>query len=59
MEKDIVQQWIRPINNEDNMIIENQEDVTKAVLAELDRATDEWFKEIMLLAVKHLHSFVR
>ena len=41
------------------MIIENQEDVTKAVLAELDRATDERFKEIMSLAVKHLHAFVR
>lgn len=41
------------------MIIENQEDVTKAVLAELDRSTDERFKEIMSIAVKHLHAFVR
>lgn len=41
------------------MIIENQEDVTKAVLAELDGSTDERFKEIMSIAVKHLHAFVR
>ena len=41
------------------MIIENQEDVTRAVLAELDRSTDLRFKEIMSIAVKHLHAFVR
>jgi hydroxyquinol 1,2-dioxygenase len=41
------------------MIIKSQEDVTKAVLAELDRAEDPRFKEIMTTAVRHLHAFVR
>ncbi|MBO9648856.1 MAG: catechol 1,2-dioxygenase [Variovorax sp.] len=41
------------------MIIESQEDVTKAVLAELERAQDPRFKEIMAVAVRHLHAFVR
>jgi catechol 1,2-dioxygenase len=41
------------------MIIRTHEDVTTAVLAELERATDPRFKEIMIQAVKHLHGFVR
>jgi catechol 1,2-dioxygenase len=41
------------------MIIRTHEDVTTAVLAELDRATDPRFKEIMSVAVQHLHGFVR
>ena len=41
------------------MIIRNQEDVTSAVLAELEHATDPRFKEIMTAAVRHLHGFVR
>ena len=41
------------------MIIRTQEDVTTAVLAELERATDPRFKEIMTAAVRHLHGFVR
>src|SRR5262245_17345512 len=41
------------------MIIKDQKDVTKAVLAELDRAKDKRFKEIMSAAVRHLHEFVR
>jgi catechol 1,2-dioxygenase len=41
------------------MIIENQDDVTKAVLAELQRASDPRFKEIMSAFVRHLHAFVR
>lgn len=41
------------------MIIRNQEDVTKAVLEELERSPNERFKEIMSIAVKHLHAFVR
>jgi catechol 1,2-dioxygenase len=41
------------------MIIKSQEDVTKAVLAELERAQDLRFKEIMAVAVRHLHAFVR
>jgi catechol 1,2-dioxygenase len=41
------------------MIIKNQLDVTKAVLSELDRADNPRFKEIMSLAVKHLHAFAR
>ena len=41
------------------MIIENQQDVTTAVLAELQRAPDARFKEIMSAFVRHLHDFVR
>jgi hydroxyquinol 1,2-dioxygenase len=41
------------------MIIRNQRDITGAVLAELARAADPRFKEIMSAAVRHLHDFVR
>jgi hydroxyquinol 1,2-dioxygenase len=41
------------------MIIKNQQDVTEAVLSELDRATNPRFKEIMSAAVRHLHDFAR
>jgi hydroxyquinol 1,2-dioxygenase len=41
------------------MIIENQQDVTKAVLAELARAPDARFREIMSAFVRHLHDFAR
>jgi len=41
------------------MIIENQHDVTKAVLAELARAPDARFREIMSAFVRHLHDFAR
>lgn len=41
------------------MIIKSQQDVTEAVLAELQRASDPRFKEIMTAAVKHLHGFIR
>ncbi len=41
------------------MIIENQKDVTKAVLSELARAPDGRFKEIMAAFVRHLHDFAR
>jgi hydroxyquinol 1,2-dioxygenase len=41
------------------MIIKNQNDVTKAVLSELDRAGNPRFKEIMGSAVRHLHEFAR
>src|SRR5262249_43712207 len=41
------------------MIIENQKDVTTAVLSELQRAPDARFKEIMSAFVRHLHDFVR
>ncbi|NBS09211.1 MAG: catechol 1,2-dioxygenase [Betaproteobacteria bacterium] len=41
------------------MIIENQLDITPAVLAELERAQDPRFREIMGAAVRHLHAFVR
>ena len=42
-----------------SMIIENQNDVTAAVLAELQRAKDPRFKEIMSALVRHLHDFAR
>jgi len=41
------------------MIIERQEDVTKAVLNELARAPNARFKEIMGAFVRHMHGFVR
>jgi catechol 1,2-dioxygenase len=41
------------------MIIKTQQDVTAAVLSEVERAPDARFREIMSSAVKHLHAFVR
>jgi catechol 1,2-dioxygenase len=41
------------------MIIESQKDVTTAVLAELARAPNARFREIMSVLVRHLHDFVR
>lgn len=41
------------------MIIETADDVTAAVLAELSRADDPRFRELMAAAVRHLHAFVR
>jgi hydroxyquinol 1,2-dioxygenase len=41
------------------MIIENQNDVTAAVLAELARAPNARFREIMTAFVRHLHDFAR
>ena len=41
------------------MIIRNQQDVTAAVLAELERAPNPRFREIMGAAVRHLHAFIR
>ena len=41
------------------MIIETQDDVTAAVLAEMHRTPDARTKELLSLLVKHLHAFVR
>ena len=41
------------------MIIETQEDVTRAVLGEMHRTPDARTKEILSALVKHLHAFVR
>lgn len=41
------------------MIIESQEDVTKAVLAEMHRTPEARTRELLELLVKHLHAFVR
>lgn len=41
------------------MIISNQEQITEAVLAELARASNPRFREIMSAAVRHLHGFAR
>jgi catechol 1,2-dioxygenase len=41
------------------MIIENQKDVTTAVLAELKRAPNARFREIMSAFVRHMHDFAR
>jgi len=41
------------------MIIDNEREVTEAVLTELARAPDARFREIMRAAVRHLHDFVR
>ena len=41
------------------MIIERQEDVTPAVLKELERAPNARFKQIMGAFIRHIHDFVR
>jgi catechol 1,2-dioxygenase len=41
------------------VIIERQEDVTTAVLSELERAPDARFREVMGALVRHLHAFAR
>jgi hydroxyquinol 1,2-dioxygenase len=41
------------------MIIRTQEDVTPAVLAEIERASDPRFREVMSAFVRHLHGFAR
>jgi catechol 1,2-dioxygenase len=41
------------------MIVENESDLTAAVLAEIERAPDPRFREILGAAVRHLHAFVR
>ena len=41
------------------MIIGNQEDVTTAVLSELQRAPDARLREVMSSLVRHLHGFAR
>ena len=41
------------------MIIENEDDVTRAVLGEMHRTPDPRHKEIFSALVKHLHAFVR
>lgn len=41
------------------MIIKTERDVTAAVLAEAERASDERFREILRAAVRHLHDFMR
>jgi len=41
------------------MIIRSADDVTTAVLADLERAPDARFREIMSVAVRHLHAFAR
>jgi len=41
------------------MIIDSQDDVTRAVLAEMHRTPDARTKEILTSFVKHLHAFLR
>jgi catechol 1,2-dioxygenase len=41
------------------MIIETEQDVTKAVLAEIARAPNPRFREVMSAFVRHLHAFAR
>src|SRR5204863_790773 len=41
------------------MIIDKQEDVTTAVLSELQRAPNVRFREVMSIFVRHLHDFAR
>src|ERR1700760_4754146 len=47
------------MRRESPMIINTQEDVTTAVLAEIARAPDPRFREIMSAFVRHLHGFAR
>jgi len=41
------------------MIIQNQADLTRAVLAEVERTPDPRLRRILASAVRHLHDFVR
>ena len=41
------------------MIIERQEDVTPAVLKELERAPNARFREVMGAFIRHMHDLVR
>src|SRR5687767_5362000 len=41
------------------MIIESQDDVTAAVLAEMHRTPDARTREVLSALVRHLHAFVR
>jgi hydroxyquinol 1,2-dioxygenase len=41
------------------MIIKTQQDVTVAVLSEIERAANPRFRQIMSAAVRHLHEFIR
>jgi hydroxyquinol 1,2-dioxygenase len=41
------------------VIINDERDVTNAVLAELERAPNARFREIMIALIRHLHEFVR
>jgi catechol 1,2-dioxygenase len=41
------------------MIIQNDTDLTRAVLAEAERAEDPRFRRLLSAAVQHLHAFVR
>ncbi|TFZ01257.1 dioxygenase [Ramlibacter rhizophilus] len=41
------------------MIIESPDDLTRAVLAEVERTPDERLRRLLASAVKHLHGFVR
>lgn len=41
------------------MILQHETDVTRAVLAEVARTPDPRLREILTLAVEHLHAFVR
>jgi hydroxyquinol 1,2-dioxygenase len=41
------------------MVIENQADLTRAVLAEAERTPDPRLRHILTCAVRHLHDFVR
>ena len=41
------------------MIIENQEQVTEAVLSELERIENPRLKEVLTAAVRHLHELAR
>lgn len=41
------------------MIIENEQDLTRAVLAEVERTPDARLRRILASAVQHLHGFVR
>jgi hydroxyquinol 1,2-dioxygenase len=41
------------------MIVENEKDVTKAVLKELERAPNPRLREVMSAFIRHLHDFAR
>ena len=59
----VVDGWDEPGHEDSDrynlMIIETEQDVTKAVLAEIQRAPNPRFREIMSALVRHLHDFAR
>src|SRR3954469_9893155 len=51
--------WTAACTSSDPMTIRNDADLTRAVLAEVERTPDPRLRRILASAVQHLHAFVR